>query len=1065
MAFNKKYACFWLAALLSITFPWVAFSQQQPDWENPRVIGINKEPAHNIFIPYENIPSALADSGWTVHSPYYKSLNGTWKFQWSQNPDSRPKKFYKKRYKDRKWADIHVPSDWQMEGYGTPIYSNVRYPFEPDYRKLHPPLIPHDNNPVGSYRRTFTVPGDWNGRQIFIHFGGVKSAFYIWVNGEKVGYSEGSMTPAEYNITPYLDKGKNELAVEVYRWSDGSYLEDQDMWRFSGIYRSVYLYSTPGEYLQNFTVDAGLDDRYENGTLNITARIRNNTDEHVSPARIEAYLYDQKGIRVGAGPVLTGKTVTDLPAGTEGIAHLKGSVDHPKQWSAEHPHLYTVIMVLKDDQGKILETARTTTGFREIEIRDKMLLVNGSPVELRGFNIHDHDPYKGRAMDRKWMEKDVRLMKENNVNAVRLSHYPHDPRYYDLFDKYGIYVMDEANMETHELSIGRQLLPGSDPMWTAACMDRMRSMVQRDKNHPSVIMWSLGNEAGHGDNFAQMASYARTVDPTRPIHYQQMNSIADFYTGGYWYPSELEALAKDKNIDKPIFMNEYAHSMGNSTGQMKEYWNIINRHKNLVGGFIWDWVDQGLYKSDKMGKKFWAYGGDYGDHPNDSNFNINGVIFPDRKPQPALAEVKKAQQFIHFNDLNLSNGSVEIQNDYSHTNLNDFNINWKVTEDGRTIQSGTLDSLEAKPHSSVRVKFPIKEPEIKPGREYWLDINATLKHDRLWASKGFSVAKGQFKLPWASPAAPVLKISAMNPLELNQSSQKIMIGGENFSMLFNKQTGTLDAYEYDNHSLIDSPLKPNFWRAKTDNDRAGWGSVLDSWKNAGNDREVDQVNVSQPNSQTIKIVVNGTLPIGKSTYQTSYTVYGNGLIHVDEQVNLAGEVPPAIPKVGMQLRIPRQYRTISWYGRGPQENYWDRKSGAEVGTYIGKLDTLWTDYVRPQENGNRCDVRWAAFLDYEGNGLMAIGEPKLSFSAWPYSLQDLEKAQHIDELKRRNYITLNLDYKQQGVGGTNTWSKKARALPKYQLTTDRNYDYQFYLRPVETGLGAARNLANFRITD
>ncbi len=1034
-----------------------------PDWENPEVIGINKEPVHALFIPYPDGGSALADSDITAfHSPYYKSLDGRWKFQWSKNPASRPKEFYREHFNDSKWTRISVPGDWQLEGFGRPIYLNFRYPFQPDYRKLHPPLIPQDYDPVGSYRTTFTVPDNWDGREVFIHFGGVKSAFYIWVNGRKVGYSEGSMTPAEFNLTPYLRKGNNLLAVEVFRWSDGSYLEDQDMWRFSGIFRSVYLFSTPKEHIQDFFVRSTLDDRYEDGLLNITVNVRNATDSHLPPAEVEAWLYDQHGKMIGDKPILTGKTVTDLPAGTDGVAELQTTVKNPRKWTAETPNLYTVVITLKNPDGKVLEAVRTNTGFRTIAVRDAMLYVNGRPVTLTGVNYHDHDPLHGRALDYKWILKDVKLMKQDNINAVRLSHYPHDPRYYNLFDKYGIYVMDETNMESHGISIGRDLLPGSDPVWTKACLDRVTSMVQRDKNHASVIIWSLGNEAGHGENAAQMAAYVRTTDPTRPIHFQQMNSVADFYGSGYTRPDDLVRLATDSHITKPIILTEYAHAMGNSTGNFVDLWKVIRSHKNLIGGYIWDWVDQGLYKKDKQGRWFWAYGGDYGDNPNDANFNINGIVFPDRKPHPGYFEVKKVYQAIHFDKSEQPDG-LRIDNRYSFLNLSDFTFHWNLTEDGKTIESGTIDTLHVAPGESSRIKLPIHMPELHAGREYWLNVSAHLKNNQFWAGKGFSVAHAQFHMPWAVAPAPTMKTTGLQALKVDQTGGSVIVIGDGFKVSVNKNDGSLDTYIWKGEDLISGPLQPNYWRAPTDNDHAGWHGTLDVWKTAASNCKVVDVKVNNAVNGIVTVAIRGTLPVGQSTWRTVYTIFGDGIVKVDESLTPIGKVPLDIPKIGMQMSIPKQYGTMTWYGRGPWENYIDRETSAGVGTYSGLVDTLWTDYVRPQENGNRCGVRWVAFTNNNGNGLLAVGAPKLSVSAWPYTLEDLEKATHIDELPTRDNITVNLDYKQMGVGGTDTWTPRAKALPKYQLPASHKYEYQFYLKPYNKDMGPIRDVSNFQI--
>lgn len=1032
-----------------------------PDWENPKTIGINKEPAHASVISYPDIESALADSGHVIHSPYYESLDGQWKFKWSENPENRPKDFYNQDYNVSGWDDITVPSPWQVQGYGKPIYLNSRYPMESLMDGLYPPRAPKEYNPVGSYRRTFKVPNNWDGRKVFIHLGSVKSAFYIWVNGEKVGYSEGSMTPAEFNITPYLNKGENDVAIEVYRWSDGSWLEDQDMWRFSGIFRSVYLYSKSNEYLQDFFVRAGLDDHYENGKLHITAKVRNNTSGRISRANVEAYLFDQSGKQVVDGPVAEAKTQSAMPAGTEAAAELHATIDHPQKWTAETPHLYHVVVALKDSDGKVLDIVRTTTGFREIEIQDKMFLVNGKQVKLKGTNIHDHDPQTGRTVDYKTMVKDVKLMKRHNLNAVRMSHYPHDPQYYDLFDKYGLYIIDEANVETHGISFDDNLLPGSDPLWTDAVVDRARSLVQRDKNHPSVVIWSLGNEAGWGDNFKQMASYIRTADPSRPIHYQHMNSIADMMS--YMYPSidYLTRALNDPQIDKPIILCEFAHSMGNSTGNMDEYMRLMENNRNFIGAFIWDWVDQGLVKKDAQGNTFWAYGGDYGDDPNDGNFNINGVVFPDRKPHPALKHVKYLYQYVDISDAGIAKGHIRIRNKYPHINLSNFDLKWSLNEDGQTIQSGTVTDLDAAPGEVTTLDLPIKTPDYDAGREYWLNVSLHLKKSTYWADKGYKVAWQQMKMPYAVASTPTMATKGAQPIRVNESGNDITVSNSNFKATISRNSGALDQYQYKGADLINGSLQPNFWRAKTDNDQAGWKDQLDPWKQASDNRKVTNVSVNNSGDQRVEVTVNGTLPIGKTTYQTTYTILGNGTVQVDQRITPVGEdIPKYIPKVGMQMRIPKKYKMMTWYGRGPEENYWDRKNGISVGQYYGLVDSLWTDYVYPQENGNHSDVRWVAFTDDSGSGFLAVAASKLSVSAWPFSLGDLEKATHTNELPRRDFYTVNLDYKQQGVGGTDSWSANARALPEYRLPTSKSYHYNYYLRPVTSEMKNLGDIAN-----
>ncbi|MEL7833440.1 glycoside hydrolase family 2 TIM barrel-domain containing protein [Fodinibius sp. Rm-B-1B1-1] len=1033
-----------------------------PDWENPQTIGSNKEPARTIFASYPDVQSALNDTDHKMGSYFHKSLDGPWKFKWSPNPTNRPAEFYEDSFDAGSWDEITVPASWQTQGYGQPIYLNSQYPFESIMGGLFPPRVPRDNNPVGSYRRTFTVADGWQDRQTFIHFGGVKSAFYLWVNGQKVGYSEGSMTPAEFNITPYLKDGENTLSVEVYRWSDGSWLEDQDMWRLSGIYRSVYLHSQPDVHFQDFEIRGGLDDQYQDGELEVTAEVRNSTDEAISAPVVEAHLFDPQGNRVGKGPAVTAKTQHDMPSGMHSQAKLRTEIDHPQKWTAETPNLYTVVLVLKGSDGKVLEVTRENTGFREVEIRDKMFMVNGKEVKLKGANLHDHDPQTGRTVDYETMVKDVKLMKRHNLNAVRMAHYPHDAKYYDLFDEYGLYVVDEANIETHGISFRKNLLPGSDPQWTNAVMDRARSMVEARKNHPSVVIWSLGNEAGNGANFRQMASDVRTADPTRPIHYQHMNSVADMMS--YMYPSVdyLQDALNDPDITKPIVLCEFVHSMGNSTGNLDEYMSLMENNRNFIGAFIWDWVDQGLWKDTQNGEGYWAYGGDYGDDPNAGNFNVNGVVFPDREPQPALQKVKYSYQFIAVSPVDIEKGVVRVTNNYSHRTLDDYRLRWSVNQDGQTVQSGWVDELDVGPGESKEVTLPTSSPNLQAGREYWLNVSFHLKEETRWADAGFKVAWEQMKLPYAVGSAPEFSVEEVSPLQVEESGNKITVSGTDFDLMFSRKSGALEQFKYGDNNLIDGSLEPNFWRATTDNDRAGWQNDLDPWKKAAKNRTVNSVEVKEVNNNRVRILVKGTLPVGASTYQTEYTVLGNGAVQVDQQLEPIGkELPPALPKVGMQMQIPQEYTRMTWYGRGPEENYSDRKKGIAVGRYSGLIDSLWTDYPYPQENGNRSDVRWVAFTDDQGNGIMAVAEKTLSVSAWPYTLWDLEQAKHINELPRRDFYTINLDYKQQGIGGTNTWTSLARALPQYRLPTSEHYRYRYYLRPITTEMDNLNDIANY----
>lgn len=1031
-------------------------AQDIPDWENPQVFGINKAAPHAFHISYNNIKTALADSGMIPElSPYYKSLDGMWKFHWVVNPDSRPLDFYKTDYNVSDWAEIKVPGTWQMQGYGKPIYLNHPYDFNPYYDKLNPPHISNDYNPVGSYKRNFTVPENWDGREILINFEGVKSAFYIWINGKKVGYSQGSMTPAEFNITPYLKTGQNQLAVEVYRWSDGSYMESQDMWRFSGIFRSVYLYSVPKLFLEEFYVNGDLDDRYLDGILQLTAKVRNSTGMIQEVALVEAYLYDRQGNLVSKFGFRLKERDLNMPAGTIMVYKSDKKIPNPKKWTAETPNLYTVIITLNDSKGNLLEAVRSTTGFRKMEIKNGMYLLNGMPIKIKGVNIHEHDPDNGRAVDFKWIEQDILLMKRNNINAIRMSHYPHDRRYYYLCNKYGIYVMDEANIEAHHLSTRRDRLPGSDYYWMHASLDRVIRMAATNRNNPSVIMWSLGNEAGEGESFAAMKGYLTAVDPSRIIAYTHMDEISDLKNAGYQMPFELES-KQDTIRHRPIIMTEYAHAMGNSTGNFQELWDEVYKRNDLLGGFIWEWVDQGLRKKDNENKMFWAYGGDYGDEPNDGNFLINGLVFPDRKPHPALNEVKKAYQSIYFEILNLKTLDIKIQNHFAFTNLNEFEFRWSIYENEKVIQHGTMESLDVDPGKLIKINIPFKKPSLNPGCEYWMNLSVHLIKDEPWAEKGYSIAREQFKLPYAVAPKPEVPIETLPELKLISDNEQIIVSNETFKVVIGKNDGDILSYQYNGKDIILSPLVPNYWRVPTDNDNAGWRSELDPWNNAGYKKKTETVKVISSSDRIAVVKTKGKIPVGETIFSTTFSIFGNGAVKVEHEIVPIGNVPNYLPKIGMQSVIPKELKTMTWYGRGPEENYCDRKTAAEIGLYTGLIDTLWTDYVRPQENGSRTDIRWVSFTNADGDGLLVTGDQLLNISAWPYTQEDLEKASHINELPRRDFYTINLDYMQMGVGGADTWTRDAIPLEHYRIRSDSSYSYSFTLIPYGKEMGKVK---------
>ncbi|UCG59262.1 MAG: DUF4981 domain-containing protein [Phycisphaerales bacterium] len=836
------------------------------------------------------------------------------------------------------------------------------------------------------------------------------------------------------------------------------------MWRLSGIYRNVYLFSTPQVHIRDFAVRCGLDGQYENGTLEIRPRITYFTEEEPKGWTIEAQLYDDADQPVLAKPLT--KSVMEII--NEGypqrdnvkFALLEAEIAAPKKWSAEIPNLYTLVLSLRDASGNIVETESCKVGFRTIEIKEGQLLVNGRSVKLFGVNRHEHDPDHGRAIPISRMIQDLKLLKQNNINAVRTSHYPDDPHWYDLCDEYGIYVMDEANIESHGL---RGFL-SNVPTWHTAFLERGIRMVERDKNHPCVIMWSLGNETGCGPNHAAMAGWIHDYDPTRPIHYEGAQgkptdpAYVDVISRMYARIPGILSIALDPVDTRPMVLCEYAHAMGNSVGNLKEYWDAIRGQRRLIGGFIWDWADQGLRKKDPNGREFWAYGGDYGDNPNDGNFCCNGIVQPDRKLNPSMYEVRKVYQRIKVTPVELLAGKVQITSEYDFLDLDFVTISWELTGDGQLLQKGTLPKLSLAPGETHEVTIPFDKPQLHAGTEYHLKISFALSEDTRWAKRGHVVAWDQFEVPFDVPPAPVARVDSASKLELRDSAQAVVVAGSGFELVIGKDSGAIESFEFKGRELIASPLIPNFWRAPIDNDNGnGMPRRLGVWKQAGPKRKVTGIRTEQLSPNAIRITANGTLPVSdNSIYRNIYTVYGSGDVIVETGVDPGNETRRDLPRLGMQMAIPGDFDTMHWYGRGPHETYWDRKTGAAVGSYSGPVSEQVHPYVRPQETGNKTDVRWVALTDEDGNGLLAVGMPLLSVSAWPFTMQDLEKATHANELPTRENITVNLDYKQMGVGGDDSWG--ARTHPNYTLPP-RRYSYRFRLRPYSPAMGDIRTVA------
>jgi beta-galactosidase len=1020
----------------------VGAAEDHPDWENPAMLGRNKEAPHATLMPFPERASALAgDRG---ASPWFRSLNGPWKFSWSPNPEARPVEFYRPSFDVGDWSEIPVPSNWQLQGYGHAIYTNIRYA----WGEADPPRVPHELNSVGSYRRQFTLPEEWRGRQVMLHFAGVDSAFYLWVNGHEVGYSQGSRTPAEFNITPFLEDGTNVVAAEVYRYSDGSYLECQDFWRISGIFRDVFLFSVADLDIRDFEVLTDLDDEYRDARLGLTVRLRSFAEEEKG-ARVRAELLDAGGELVG--DVLLAEA--RVAGGGESVVELAADVADPRKWSAEEPNLYTLLLTLEDAAGSVVEVLTTQMGFRSSEIKDGQLLVNGVPILIKGVNRHEHDPVTGHYVSRESMVRDILLMKRHNINAVRTSHYPDKPEWYELTDFYGLYVIDEANIESHDIGYDWDKTLGNKPEWLDAHMDRTVSMVERDKNHASIIIWSLGNEGGDGVNFQATSEWIHQRDPSRPVHYERAETRphTDIYAPMYARIGHIVEYAEN-HTDRPLILCEYSHAMGNSNGNFVDYWDAIYSHRQLQGGFVWDWVDQGLLQEvpGRPGETYFAYGGDL-EPPgvyHDDNFCMNGLVSADRTPHPGLEEVKKVYQYVHASPVDLATGEVEIRNRHDFVDLGFLAGSWSVLADGRRIADGALPALDIAAGESQRVQVPYPRIEAEPGVEYWLNLSFHLAEGSSWAEAGHQVAWQQFELPF-KVAAAALDVAGMAKLSLEESAAEVVIEGADFAVRFGRESGTLESFRYRETELVRSGPRPHFWRAPTDNDRGnGMPDRCAPWKAASRNWQILETVVERLGPSEIQFRVRGGLPDVESTNDAVYTVFGNGEVRVESSFQPGGRKLPELPRFGMQMTLPDALETMTWYGRGPHESYWDRQASAPLGVYTGSVDEQYFDYSEPQETGNKTDVRWVSFTGKDGVGLEAVGLQPLSVNALRYTTEEMEQAKHRYEMERRDFVTLNLDLLQTGVGGDNSWG--ARTHPEYTVQS-QPYRYAFKLRPVRGG--------------
>ena len=1036
-------------------------------WEDPLVSGVNRDPSRATAYSYSNINDALKGDR---NSSRMISLNGEWDFFFASKPADAPKDFYKTRVSG--WKKIEVPSNWEMKGYDKPIYKSAVYPFRP----VNPPHVPQDYNGVGCYQKTFTIPSNWKGMNISLHFGGVSSAYKVWLNGKFLGYAEDSFLPSEYNITPYLQEGENVISVWVIRWSDGSFLEDQDQWRLSGIHREVLLLAEPRIRIADFHWQAKLDNQYKDALLSIRPRIDNLTGKEVSGYIVKAQLYNRNGNPVIGKPLERSveSIVNEIYPRLDNVKFglLETTIKDPDKWSDEKPNLYTLVLSLEDSAGNLLEAKSCQIGFRKIEFSKEngKLLINGKLTYLYGINRPDHHPTKGKALSREDILQDVKTIKQFNFNCIRASHYPMDPYLYDLCDEFGIYVIDEANLETHGL--GGKL--SNDPMWTGAYLERGNRMVMRDKNHPSIIIWSLGNEAGRGPNHAAMANWIHDFDITRPVHYEP--AMGNPRLEGYIDPSDPrylksndhshriqnpqdepwvdivsrmypgiytpKLLAEQDNGDtRPIFFVEYSHAMGNSNGNMKDFWDMFRSTPRVIGGAIWEFKDQGLLKRDSAGREYYAYGGDFGEKYFD-NFTIKGVVASDGRPKAAMYECKRVFQGIETQLVDVKKGLIKITNRFAVSSLADFDIKLIVRKDGEVVISKSLPRISLDAGEDTVVNISSYLPALNSRSEYLASVHFSLAQDEPWASKGFEVASNQFPLTGLASTTRESKKGTAPTLMIEKTMY--LINGKGFQVGFDKANGALTSYKWNGKEQIFRPLLPHFKRPLTDNDRRGWKPQrkYKQWYEA----EPKLISLTADNDGPgARLTARYSVIKDSATVVITYRISSVGVVEVNYLLE-ANPALPNLPKIGMQCGIEKSYDNVSWYGKGLMENYIDRNYGFDAAIYSQSLIDFIEPYAVPQENGNRTDVRWMFLSNKKNEGLFIVADSLLSMSAWPYTEENLQSAKHTTDLRNAGFITLNIDLVQMGVGGNDSWSDVAAPLEKYQIPSGQ-YQYSFYIIP------------------
>ncbi len=1029
---------------------WPPSASGQPYWENPEIFAVNRLPPRATAVAYPDAESARARG----ESPWVLSLDGSWDFHFAENVGDAPPDFFEVDFDRTGWEQIEVPSNVENSGHGVPIYKNIPYPFFPP----SPPIVPRDDNGVSSYVRTFEVPAGWAGREVFLHFAGVDSAFTVWINGQPVGYSEGSRTPAEFDLTPFLDSGENLLAVRVLRFSDGSYLEDQDMWNMSGIFRSVYLWSAPASHIRDFEVKAAVAADLASAELTIRAQVASYSLD-AADVKLAIDLRDAAG-----AVVFQGESESSALAGCgETELSLDTTVSSPALWSAERPTLYDLTISLVTGEGAVLEAIPSDVGFRRVEIAEGQLRINGEAILVRGVNRHEHDPDTWHVVSRESMQQDIELMKQHNFDSVRTAHYPDAIEWYELCNRLGIYVMDEANIESH----GMWMLFDDDlsekPEWYEAHLDRVRRMVERDKNQPSIIMWSMGNEAGAGETWDAISDWIHQRDPSRPVAYEgaakmrvgiPVGDHSDINDPMYWPPSFVEDYVTGTPAPtRPTILSEYAHAMGNSTGNYTEYWDVFRNHDLAQGGYVWDWADQGIRLPVPGGEgEFFGYGGDIGITENlfgqGLNFCMNGLVASDRTPHPGLLEAKYVQQFVRVRALDADAGQIAVRNEYNFTNLDEIaRGHWTLHADDTVLAQGQLPALDIAPGSEEELTLAFSPPTPAPGVEYYLDIRFELKADTEWAEEGHEIAWAQLALSFSEPA-PTLTGAGAPALTASEDASEVVVQGGGLEVRIDKARGLITSFEVDGAEVLSQPLTPDFWRAPTDNDI---GNSLQErsaiWISEGATVTASQVTLDASTPGMVVVAVQATMPATGASWDTIYTVYGTGEVAIDVSFDPNASALPELARLGLRTALVDSFDQLSWYGPGPMPTYSDRPH-QPLGLWSGTVAQQFIDYARPQENGNKIGVRWLALQNSSGVGLLAVGAPHLSANAQPFSREALAAAHHAYELTDDGLVHLHLDLAQRGVAGNNTWGYGP--LDDYLLLAEV-HRFRLWLRPLRAG--------------